>query len=328
MLLGTGSEPGECFESNEELAKHITNYKSSLSGKSLDEWIVEHYGIKTRARSRRLPSELGFNAAMKAINRSGLTVKDIDFLILNTVTGDYKQPTTATEVQGLLGMGPSTFALEVNMPCSGSIYTLEIARSLLLTRPGSTALVIGVDKMSDFVDPTNFIMAGMFGDGAGAAVLGRGKGLKLSMAYLESQSDENRSLCIHGGGSKEPLTEEGLKDGRQFLHMRGKQTSAFIQMSLEKTVLTLLNQSGYRPGDFDKVVPHQASKVIVESALYKLGFKNHQIHFTVERYGNTSAGSILVTLDDYLSSNPETSSRVMLIGMGGGLNWGGMILES
>lgn len=326
-VLGVGSAVGERIEDNHALATRVTNFDPDRAGCDLDTWVRERFGITTRALTDRLPSDLATDAARIALERAGRSSEDIDLLVLNTATGDHRQPTTATAVQGLLGMRPDSFALEINMPCAGIIYGLELARSLLAAGQWRTALVIGVDKMSDLVDPHDFIMAGMFGDGAGAAVVGHGEGPDLHPAFLRSAPDPSGVLRIEAGGSAAPLTPEAVADGKHYLRMQGPETASFIDRAVREAVHAVLAGSGMSVEDIEAVIPHQASRPLVLAPLLDLGFSEDRVHFTLDRFGNTSAASLLVTLDDW-SAGRITGGPYLLVGMGGGLNWGGVLIGS
>ena len=326
-ILATGAFVDENVQTNHELLNQVNNFDPVRAGKDLPEWLRLNFGILKRSVSRKSVAEMAWVAATNALHAAKLSPSDIDFLLLNTASGDYRQPTTATEVQGLLGMRTNTFAMEINMPCSGSIYALTVAKSMMESGLGQVGLVIGADRMTRMIDPKDFVMAGMFGDGAGAAVVGMGSGLAFRDQVLYSRADNERALFIQGGGSKEPMCSENLWRGDHWLKMKGPETSSFIESAIAQTTETLLKRNNLNPDQFIKVIPHQASKPLVTQAFVKLGFKPEQLHFTMERFGNTSAGSLIITLDDYLDSTPVTNGRVLLIGMGGGLNWGGMVLE-
>lgn len=323
-----GSAVGEYYQTNDELEKSVTNYDAKKSNKTLDQWVKQHFGIITRVKTKSLPSEIAYKAALNALSTSNYTAADIDFIVLNTATGNHKQPTTATAVQGLLGLRKDTFAIELNMPCAGLIYGITIAKSFVETGLGKVGLVVGVDKMSDLIDQEDFIMAAMFGDGASACIIGKNAKWNILDSFLQSQDDKEKALCIPAGGSVNKTSVETVKNKMHFLYQKGKETSAFINFSVTTIVNQLLTNNQLKPDQINQVIPHQASKTIVSEALTKSGFKENQMHFTIQKYGNTSAASILVTFADYLTQyNPKDGDFVILFGMGGGLNIGGILCQ-
>jgi|GEM_PF-816444 len=319
--------------SNDALATSVENYDPIQGKGSLDAWIRRRYGIEKRHHStpEELPSYQGAQAAFQALKRANLQASDIDFLILNTSFGDYAQPTTATAVQHLLGMRPDSFALELNMPCSGPIFGISIARNFLATGQYRYGLVVGVDRMTSLVDQTDFKMAGLFGEGAGACILGRCNSGGIQAVHLGSQGEVGQesdyALYIPAGKAKQPASLESVRGKRHFLHMNGKKVEAFVYRCFKESIHALLKKSGQTPKDIAYVVPHQAAKKLILNGLLPLGFTQEQILFSVAEYGNTSSASILITLDKLTHSPPPSCSSVILVGMGGGLNWGGILYE-
>lgn len=171
-ITGTGSCPGERRQTNGELAEAVANYDPARAGMPLDGWIREHYGIQARARTDRLSSELAADACLEAVRGAGLDVADIDFLILNTVAGDYRQPSTAAEVQGSIGMRADSFAMEINMPCAGSIYGIAVARGLMSAGHGKRALVAGLGQV-DHVESVGRQGFGEVAKGGGHRLAGK-----------------------------------------------------------------------------------------------------------------------------------------------------------
>ncbi len=325
-IISTGIEVGELSESNDDLEKKVLNYDIKKTNKKLDEWIKQKYGINKRVKTNRLPSDLASKACFHALKKANIDVSQIDFLILNTTSGDYKQPTTATKVQNLIGMKEDSFALEINMPCAGNIYGISVAYSFINSGLGKNGLVVGVDRMSSIIDETDYVLGGMFGDAASACIIGENPQWVVSDIFLKSKSDEERSLGIKSSGSALPLSLESISNKDHLLKMKGKETSDFIEESVKETFFNLLNKSGLKVKEVDQVITHQASKPIICRALDYLGLKESQYFFTVEDYGNTSSASIILTLDCFLNFNKNVNN-IFLIGMGSGLNWGGIVLR-
>lgn len=321
-ILSTGIGLPENEIKNEELSNIVRNFDSAIAKSTLDQWIQNHYGIKRRRwlTDIALPSELAYTACLQALKRASVNIKEVDFLILNTVYGDFTQPTTATTVQKLLGMKPGSFAFEINMPCSGPIFSLVTAHQFLLSGRYKHGLIVGVDKMSSCIDKKDFIMAGLFGDGAGACLLAPStKGI---IDYYLSSSGEDyndMALSIPGGRSMHP---EPSKEFPIQLLMNGKKVEHFIDTCFHDIQVNLLNKSDKQ---IDFVVPHQASLKAIEKNALKIGIAKEKIISTIEDYGNTSSASIFITLDKLLNSFDIQEKTIFLAGMGGGLNWGGLL---
>ncbi len=325
-IIETGVSLGEHIQTNIELANIVNNYESGASNKSLDEWIREHYGILSRIKTDKMPSTLAVDACKQALNNSSIPVSQIDFLILNTTSGDYKQPTTATIVQKLIEMKEDSFAIEINMPCAGNIYGLTIAYSFIQSGLWKTGLVVGVDKMSTIIDEKDFKIAGMFGDAASACIIGENPKYEIKDFFLKSKMDEIISLGIKSSGSAFPLTEESVRNKEHLLKMKGNETADFIYKSVQETILSLLEKACLEIHEVDQLIIHQASKTIINRTIKQLGFTEKQICFTVDTYGNTSSASIFLTLDYHLKQK-QNSKNIFLVGMGSGLNWGGVYLK-
>ena len=327
-LISTGICKGEFLETNEELEKRVKNFDADIAGCSLNEWLIRHYGIHSRLKTKKMPSKLAAAACLSAIENSSLKSDQIDFLILNTTTGDYKQPTTATRVQKLIGMRPNSFAIEVNMPCAGNVYGLAMAKSFIQSGLGSYGLVVGVDKMSTNVDQEEFMLAGMFGDAASAAVIGSNSQWRIENTILKSMDDANATLKMKASGSAFPVDVQLVQEKEHLLKMHGNNTKSFIKSSVKECVNVLLNKDNLSIQDIDQLILHQASLPILKETYQELGLKDEQVFFTLDKYGNTSSASVILTLNEYFKSTKRVGMNIFLIGMGSGLNWGGVSLKA
>lgn len=314
-IIACGAYVGEYLEKNTQLVSTVSNFDTNKANCSLESWIEKHYGIRSRAKTTLNCAEMAYKACLNALNKSVLDITDIDFLILNTSTGDNRQPTTATAVQQMLGMKSDSFAIELNMPCAGNIFGLSIGKNFIKSSSSSIGLVVGVDKMSSIIDPTDFIMAAMFGDGAGAALIGENATYTIASEMLQSKGDPNGALQLN-------------RENSPFLLMHGAHTSDFISTTISSTIKSLNNNSSLDCGEPSlQIIPHQASQELLIRSLTSLGYSKRQISFTNTLWGNTSSGSILITLSEYLEQE-HIAKNIYLIGMGGGLNWGGMHLTN
>ncbi len=329
-ILSTGGYVPSSVITNADLSSMVKDFDPQRAGRSLNEWIQEHYGISERRWSDEMPSHQATQAAKIAIDNSGLKKEDIDFIILNTSFGDYPQPTTATAVQHNLGLRSDVFAVEINMPCAGPIYGLSMAYAMINMGKYRNGLVIGVDKMTELIDKEAFMLASLFGEGAGAAVVSRDKGHKILDFHLGSKGEvgeeQDYGLVIPAGKAKHPVSQRTLEEKLHYLHLRGGVVNEFVLGSIMDTVKELVVKQGLQPNDIPTVVPHQAGKNLIVKGLMKEGFKEEQLCFTLGKYGNTSAASILLTLDKFWNK-PNAGEKVLLLGMGGGLNWGGVLLQ-
>lgn len=316
--------------SNDDVEEIVTNYDAAVSGRSLDAWTQERYGITSRAISDELPSEMMAKAIRSAAIQAGISLDEIDFLIVNTAFGDYSQPTTATEVQKRLGLKEGVFALEINMPCSGAIYTSVLASSLLQTGGYRYGVVAGAEKMHRLVDMQDFRTAALFGDGAGAFVLGPEAPWQIKKHKLwscgEEGHDHDFALSMLGGRAVYPTSEQTIEKGYHQFRMQGKKVQAFAEQAIGQIIDHVEQSWGISFDSFDAIIPHQASKNIVQKAFSARGISESNVRYTLDKYGNTSAASIYITMADSWSSL-EMANRILMCGFGGGLNWGAILLE-
>jgi 3-oxoacyl-[acyl-carrier-protein] synthase-3 len=332
-IISTGFYVPERKILNTDLNQWVRNYDPEISGKSLDEWIISRYGIESRrwADKETLTSDMAYLAAEDALQSGGLDVEDIDFLILNTATGDYPQPTTATAVQRRLGMKPESFAIELNMPCAGPVYGIVLAKNFILSGKYKKGLVVGADKMSSLIDLADFRMAGLFGEGAGACIVGRVPDSGILGEFIRSKGEEGNpndyALIVPGGGVVNPGRAENGSPALRFLQMNGPKVEAFIESCLGETIENLLSEVGWTLADLDYFVPHQAAKKSLINLAHSAGIPVSKLVLTLQYFGNTSSASILITLDSLFRTKLPGGTRILVAGMGGGLNWGGFLYE-
>ena len=332
-IIGTGSYTPPKVVSNADLEKIVKNYDAEKGKGSLDEWVRRRYGISERrwAAADELPSDMATEACRNAIQKAGLTPSDIDFLILNTAYGDYHQPTTATSVQRNLGMRSDTFALEVNLPCGGPVFGLSVAHNFILSGRYKYGIVVGVDKMSLLIDQEDFRMVSLFGEAAGACILGAVETGGIIDYHLGSKGEEGAeseyALVIPGGRAAHPSSPKTVEEKLHFLYMNGGIVDDFIQTYFTDTIRLLLERNQLDAQNFGYLVPHQAARNSILKNTQKAGIPDEKVFFTLEKFGNTSSASILLTLDHAMSQNLPQGSHLLLVGMGGGLNWGGVLIQ-
>ena len=310
--------------------KLLTNAELEKMVDTSDEWIVTRSGISTRhiAEADIATSDLGLKAATLALERAGMAATEIDLIVFATITPDYPQPSTACVLQRELGAFNAA-AFDVSAACSGFIYSLTIASALINDGPFNNALVVGADVLSKFTDYTDRGTCVLLGDGGGAAVLKKmteGRGLLNS--YIRADGRGVDSLIIPAGGSRMPASEETVKNHLHYVHMNGTEVFKFAVRVLEEAVRTALDQVGLTTDDVDLIIPHQANIRIIDSAAKRLHIPAERWVMNLQHYGNTSAGSIPLALNEaYEAGRLHEGDLVVLTGFGGGLTWGAIVMR-
>jgi len=313
-ILGCGSYLPKKILTNNDLSKKLD---------TSDEWIKTRTGINQRyiADKKQLNSDLGFEAAKKAINNSKIKTSDIDLIILATSTPDHTFPSTATKIQGKLGIKKG-FAFDIQAACSGFIYAMSVADNFLLNNQASNALVIGSEIFSRILDWNDRSTCILFGDGAGAIVLSKNKKMNSGIISTELYSDGRfyDLLYVNGGvASNQKAGHIKMKGREVFKHAVEKLVSC-IQFNLKKNKL--------KKEDIDWIIPHQANKRIMDMTAIKLGVPKSKLLVTVDQYANTSTASIPLTLDYALSNKIIKRGQIIVFeAIGGGLTWGCSILK-
>jgi 3-oxoacyl-[acyl-carrier-protein] synthase-3 len=322
QLLGTGSYTPERILTNRDLEKMVdTN----------DEWIASRTGIRERriARDDQATSDLALIAAQRALEDTGVDASELDVILIATCSPDMSFPSTATLVQHQLG-AVNAFAMDLGAACSGFIYGLEVARNLLENGRYNCALVIGAEKMSSLIDWQDRSTCILFGDGAGAAVLKSEPGSKggLGPCNLGSNGSLSRLLEVPAGGSRCPVTPKVLEERSNTITMAGQEVFKHAVQNMTATAKTLLAEAGWEASDLALVIPHQANQRILEAIRTRVGVVKENVFVNVDKYGNTSAASIGIALDEAVKEGRlKPGDRVMLLAFGAGFTWGGMLLE-
>jgi len=315
QILGTGSYVPDNIVTNEDLqARHGFD----------PQWIEQRTGILAR---RHLPPELATSdmciaAAQRAMDRAGVSPESIDLVVVGTFTPDYHCPTTANLVQTALGIDAPAF--DLHAACSGFLYALSTGAQFVGTGNSRRALVIGGDCNSRIVNQKDQKIAPLFGDGAGAVILGKGDAHQGLMCYQLGSDGAGGSLLDRpSGGTKSPLTAEDLAAGRHFLQMDGRNVFKWAVRAVVESIDRVLHQSGMRVQDVDLFVLHQANIRIINNVAEQLGIPEEKLWNNVQRYGNTSAGSVPIALDEAIQAGRVSrGSTVLMCGFGAGLTWG------
>ena len=313
-ILGCGSYLPKKILTNNELSKKLD---------TSDEWIKTRTGINQRhiADKKQLNSDLGFEAAKKTIKNSKIKTSDIDLIIVATSTPDHTFPSTATKIQGKLGIKKG-FAFDIQAACSGFIYAMSVADNFLLNNQASNALVIGSEIFSRILDWNDRSTCILFGDGAGAIVLSKNKKMNSGIISTELYSDGRfyDLLYVNGGVAFNQKAGHIKMKGRDVFKHAVKKLVSCIQFNLKKNKL--------KKEDIDWIIPHQANKRIMDMTAIKLGVPKSKLLVTVDQYANTSSASIPLTLDYALSNKIIKRGQIIVFeAIGGGLTWGCSILK-
>ncbi|MEU7145393.1 ketoacyl-ACP synthase III [Nocardia sp. NPDC046473] len=322
VITGTGSYVPSRVLSNGEIATRLG---------ITEDWIVEKTGIRERrvAAPDEATSDLATKAAEQALASAGLVPDDIDLIILATSTPDQPMPATACLVQANLGASRAT-AMDVNAVCTGFIYGFSVARSMLLADPGiRNALVIGADTYSRILNYDDRSTAVLFGDGAGAVVITKtDTDSDVIASFLGSDGTKADYIQIPGGGSRRPASCETVSTGDHYFAMRGRETRMTVAENLPRLTDRIMELGGFGWTDVDHVVPHQANGVMLSAWSDAVGLRPGVLRKTVERYGNTGAASVPLTLDDTVRQGMiSPGDLVMLFAVGGGVTWGGLAVR-
>jgi 3-oxoacyl-[acyl-carrier-protein] synthase-3 len=293
------------------------------------EWILQRTGIKSR---RRLPADMATSdmvvaAAEHCLNGVGIARAQIDLLIVATMTPDSPAPSTACLVQERLGLRAA--AMDVNAACAGFMYALITGAQFVRTGTCRNVLVVGADTNTRIVNPADRKTFPLFGDAAGAVLLGPGAKEQGLLAFtLGAEGDGADLLRIPAGGSRRPLTAQLLEQGQHFIQMDGRSVFKWAVRVLVDTIHDVLLRARLSVSDLRLVILHQANLRIMAAAAADLGIKDEQMWVSVDRYGNTSAASIPLGLDEARRSRRvQPGDKVLLCGFGAGLAWGACILQ-
>ena len=323
VILGTGAYAP---------ARVLTNTELALTIDTSDEWIVSRSGIRERhiAAPGEMTSDMAVHAARLALADAKLQPADIDLLVIATITPDMPMPATACSVQHKLGLSTSTACFDLNAACSGVIYALDTACARVGSGRYRHALVIGVEKLSSIVDWTDRTTCVLFGDGAGAAVIGASArpAVGLIGAKLGSYGNCVDLLCIPAGGSNTPASTASLASRDHFLKMKGKEVFKYAVRGMEEAARDILEQHGIAANQINLVIPHQANLRIIESIAQYLELPMERFFVNLDRYGNTSAASIPIALDEARRAgriNP--GDLTLLVAFGAGLTYGSALIR-
>ncbi|RME70963.1 MAG: ketoacyl-ACP synthase III [Verrucomicrobia bacterium] len=321
-ILGTGSYAPERVMTNEDLSQMVD---------TSDEWITTRTGIRERhiAADGETASDMAVRAARLALDSAGLTADAIDAVIVCTMTPDQPCPATACFVQEKLGLEGKT-AFDLTAACSGFIYGLQVASALVHAGTHRHVLLIGAEKLSAIIDWTDRSTCVLFGDGAGAVVLGRGPDHRHGIIGVRTGANGAQAELLHvpGGGCRIPASEQTVRDRLHFLKMNGREVFKHAVRGMEQVARDLLDEHGYVAGDLDLVIPHQANLRIIDTLGSRLEIPPERFFNNLERYGNTSAASIPLALDEAVrAGRVRPGDLILMLAFGAGLTWGASLLR-
>ena len=321
VIAGTGMSVPERVLTNTDLEEMVD---------TSDEWITTRTGIKERRIAEPgVPlSRYCIEASRNAIESAGLRPEQIDLIILATVTPDMPIPATACTIQHELGCGKAA-SFDMQAGCSGFIYALSVARQFLLTERFKNALVIGAELLSTCVDWTDRSTCVIFADGAGAVVLSAGEQPQ-GVLYSAMHTDGSMIDFIdrRGGGTLNPPSHEMIDAGLHHIRMRGNETFKMAVRSMEEVCREVLERAGLQTSDVDWLVPHQANLRIIKAVGTRLGIPAERCYVNIDRYGNTSAASIPIALDEAVRSKSiKAGDIVLMTAFGAGLTWAASVVR-
>ena len=320
-ITGIGSYVPAHILSNADLEKMVD---------TSDDWITTRTGIKQRrlAAKNEYTSDLAAEAAMRAMKKAGVTGEQIDLIIVATITPDMPFPCTACLVQRKIGAHRAA-AFDLEAACSGFIYALEIAQQFIMSRTYDAVLVIGAEKLSTIVDWKDRNTCVLFGDGAGAAVLqNRPNAHGLLTAVMGADGEKADLLYMPGGGSRCPATVDSVTARRHYLQMNGKETFKNAVQAMQTAALEALQRCEIDISQIKCIIPHQANRRIIDAVGERLGARPEQLFVNVDKYGNTSAASVAIALDEAVASGRiQSGDLVLLVVFGAGLTWGAAVVE-
>src|SRR5262245_34205339 len=308
----------------------LTNAELEKIVDTSDEWIT----TRTRIKERLIPAENEFTsdmaakAAQRAMDKAGLTADQIDLIIVATITPDMPFPNTACLVQHKLGAMRAA-AFDVEAACSGFIYALEIGQQFIMSRTYETVLVIGAERLSSIVNWKDRNTCVLFGDGAGAAILQhRPEAHGLLTACMGADGEKAMLLCMPGGGCRIPPTPESILAGLHHLQMDGKETFKSAVNAMYNAALEALRRCEVDISQIKLVIPHQANRRIIDAVGDRLGVRPDQIFVNLDRYGNTSAASVAIALDEAVEQGRlKRGDLALMVVFGAGLTWAAAVIE-
>lgn len=320
-ITGTGSYVPERVIDNFELERKIN---------TSDEWITERTGIKERriVKAGQTNSDICLEAAKRALQAAGTTPKEIELIIVATMSGDMPMPSTAALLQHKLG-AKNAAAFDINAACSGFLYGLSTADNFIKSGMYKKVLLVGAEVMSKFIDWKDRTTCVLFGDGAGAVVMEPVKGKRgILSTHLHTDGSLWDFICLPGGGSNNPPSAKSIKNRLHFVKMKGNETFKVAVRTLEKLAIATLAHNKVGPSELAMLIPHQANLRIIDATAKRLNLPMSRVAVNLERYGNTSSASIPIALDEVVREGRiKNGDYILLEAFGSGLTWASALIK-
>ncbi len=310
-------------------SKKLTNSDLEKMVDTSDEWIMTRTGIKERriAPKEMASSDLGVEASKLAIKDAGLKPEDIDLIITATITPDMAFPATACIIQDKIG-AKNAAAFDINAACSGFVFGMIMAKQFVDTGLYNNVLVIGAEKLTSIVDWKDRSTCVLFGDGAGACVIGKSKDKRILSSFMGADGSGGHLLNVPAGGSRQPATEETIKNRLHFLKMEGNEVFKIAVRIMVEAGDRAVKKVGLKCDDIDLLIPHQANIRILMAVAKRMGLPEEKIFLNIEKYGNMSAASTAVALVEAAQQNRiKKDNNVVLVAFGGGLTYAALVIK-
>ncbi len=319
-IIGMGSYLPKKVLSNADLEKIV---------ETSDEWIVQRTGVKERriAAADEASSDMGAEAAKRALAEAKVAATDVDMIIVATMTPDHLSPTNSSLIQRTLGASNAA-AMDVQAACTGFIYGLSIAKAYVESGLAKCILLVATEKMSSVVDYTDRNTCVLFGDGASAAVItGTGKGLLIDYVSLGSDGNQAHLITVPAGGSRLPSSAETVEQRLHYVRLEGREVFKHAVRRMATAAQECLSHTQLEATQIQWLVPHQANERIMSATAESVGVPLEKMVVTVDKYGNTSASGIAIALDEHLKTGVvQTGDHLLLVAFGAGLTWGAALL--
>lgn len=320
-ITGTGSAAPDNILTNRDLEKMVD---------TSDEWIIARTGIKERriAPPGAASSDYALAASQKALEMAGITAKDVDLILLGTVTPDSPLPSTACILQHKLG-ATNAGVVDLVAACSGFIYGIAFARSMIITGQMDNILVIGVETLSRIVNWQDRNTCVLFGDGAGAAIVSASdKPGGIIDTFLKADGSLSHLLEVPAGGGRKPLGPDNINNGDRYIRMEGQGVFKAAVKAMGDAATKIIARTGITSDDIDLMIPHQANIRIIEATARRIKLPMDRVFVNIQKYGNTSAASVPLALDEAVRERRiKKGDTIVLVAFGAGFTWGSALIE-
>ncbi len=309
----------------------VTNAEFEKTLETSDQWIVERTGIRERrvAPPEQSVAMLARDASLRALAQAGIGPEDLDAIVLATATPDRLLPSTACDLQALLG-AKNAAAFDVSAACPGFLYALTVAEGLIASEQGTNILIVGAEKLNTIADPTDRSTAILFGDAAGAAVIRRTSGGTRGVLSTFIKSDGNLANLLYrpGGGAVDPISSKVVAERSHYIKMAGREVFKSAVLAMSDACDQALTRAGMTADQVDLLVPHQANIRIIEATAKHAGMPLEKVMINVDRYGNTSSASIPLAIDQAIAEGRvKPGSILLLVAFGGGFTWASAVVR-